>query len=781
MKTKSLKWSEIQTIEDGFYENIKTSLTNAVASIMESKIDTVGLAPTMFYFHANDEAYCAEWTLSEDTLKIKNVCKIDLDEADVNKKWDETADQLVEAIIEDKDAKGIWDSLLELCSVKMSKKRKLRKPRKAIAETKTEPEKTQIKNKSKIVAVLKESVEKVSKLVDDFFGSEQETEYTFDLNEGKLVKEKVPVKPIMRNIEEARQAAKQLDWNEYFKDKQKFLDVNEEVYFLTKDELKGKLSEIASFSFDIDDKDIPKEVNRIMEQRESQEDTIKNIFSSFLNTKEKDIDTIILEAEQIFDTDKKNFMEDLVDILKEIFETVSEESDDIATQEKAKRFLGKLNDELSSEEGVDKDVLAELAKSAVELASTLEGLEDTSSIDKDELMNKPGVDTNPQTKTPAIKQAFEDVETDLAKTADDLGTMDAINPDGDEFAKDEPEEEQEDWKELHCDKCDADFKVDMNKVREMKDEPAGDNDSIDNDDKVEVNPLEAVEIEDPIEKAEPSALDQIDMDIETEAECQEVRCPYCEAKVSTCEDDEDDKMIDNALDGLDMDKDAIKTEAGPAADQPAQELAGNVNYKVPVKKGVNEQSPAADYEYIVKAHANSMVNPTPGNSGTKGGFKKLDNKSNKADDNSPGETIVDKKGSGFKKLDNTSPKADDDFIDGEKVKDSGKGFVQGGNSNTKKDDESEGEELKNKGGNFKKADNKSPKSDDKFIDGDPIIDKKGKGFQQGGSVTPKADDKGEGEKVSDTGKGFKKLDNKSKPEKLKESVRRRPRRKKKGN
>ena len=45
MKTKSLKWSEIQRIEDGFYGNIKESLGKAITSIMEAEIDAVGLSP----------------------------------------------------------------------------------------------------------------------------------------------------------------------------------------------------------------------------------------------------------------------------------------------------------------------------------------------------------------------------------------------------------------------------------------------------------------------------------------------------------------------------------------------------------------------------------------------------------------------------------------------------------------------------------------------------------------------------------------------------------------
>lgn len=701
MKTKKLTWSDIQAVEVGFFENIQENVSKGVSAIVESPIKVVGMTPTTFYFYINEHAHSAEWKIDNDKLSIKNIEKLNIDEASIGKQYDIAVSQLVDAIEHGGDVTNEWNQVVEVCKVQLSGHKKLRKDRTVKKHAKKTVSEQKV-HSVKIKAVIKESIEKLSRLIDDFFGSAEETEYTYDLKEEKIIQNNVPIKPIIRNIEEARNSALKLEWRDYVKDKVKFLDINEEVYMLTKQEISERLSKIAQHSFDLDEGDVARETQMIMERREQNASTLKNIFAPFIVVENKDIDTIILEAQQVFDTDKKNFMEELTQILQEIFVTVEQESKDDDTKEKARRFNEKLQKEVMSGEGVDKDILAELAKSAVELAGTLEGLDDTSSIDKDELMNQPAVDIDATTKTPAQKQPFEE---DVDADAEELATMDAINPD-------ELEEVEEDWVELHCDACNADFKVDMNKVRTIQStQDSGDIESP----------------EDLEDKEDAGALDIADANVTTDNECVEVNCPYCESKVPACDDDS--VSIEKALADV-MTPDV--EEGSPAIDP---------NY---FGTKIDEQSPSADYEYNHKAHS-SGAGVNKGVAGTKGGFN-TNPPQTKVDDKGDGESISARRdGKSFRMLDNTSAKADDKG-EGEAINTkSGKSFVKGGDSATKKDDKASAEDgvLGKSGTGFKSGGASITKKDDKAV-GEPIVDKGkqgGSGFVKGGMSTNKATDK----------------------------------------
>ena len=789
MKTKKLSWDEIQNVEGSFFDNIQETVEKATSAIMESEVETIGLSPDTYYFYKEDVAHCATWSLCEGKLTLKNIEKVDLNEGSFRDQWNNKVETLVESFDEnnvDANPMNIWESMLDMCKIAVSKKKKLRKEvrkPKVVSENKVAKTTKSLRKKSNILA---ESIEKVSSLIDDFFGVEKEVEYTFDISEGKVIKNNEPIKPLLRNIEEARQSAKKLNWTEYFDDKAKFLNVNEEAMLLTTNEINERFKEIASYSFDIDDHNIKDEIASLMEHRKTQEETIKGIFAPFIMVENKDIDTIILEGDQVFDTDQKNFMEQLTEILTEIFDAVEAESDDDDIREKAGRFKEKLANELISDEGVDKDILAELAKSAVELASTLEGMDDTSSIDKDELMNQPGADTDPMTKTVSgseVKEGIDDLGSEEPEAG--AGVMGDLGDYSDEFdAMDgEVEEEDEDWKELHCEQCQADFKVDMNKVNTMNANDADDdiemNDKPQDDDAVaDIGIVGEADLPDDASDLEPgelSTLDAVDVAVDSPNECPEVACPYCQAMVNVCDGDED--LIDQTFDSEEEDDlDDIEVEEGsPAADPnyfgeskdeddedeeevdegPAIEPSENpfMDKKKKVEEAkIDEQSPAADYEYVSDAIKNSKLS-TLGNSGTKGKFA-LDAKAGatKSDDKGEGEEILNRRdGKAFKQLDNKSPKSDDDFVDGEKIIDKkGSGFVKGGSSKTKPQDKSPDEDgvVGKKGkAKFKKDKNTSPKSDDKFVDGETIVGKKGKAFVKDGNSNTKPTDKGEGEDV----------------------------------
>ena len=63
--------------------------------------------------------------------------------------------------------------------------------------------------------IIKESIDKLNQIILDYLGENEETEYVYDLKEDKVVKEKTPLKPVIRSIDESRTSAKKLNWGDF--------------------------------------------------------------------------------------------------------------------------------------------------------------------------------------------------------------------------------------------------------------------------------------------------------------------------------------------------------------------------------------------------------------------------------------------------------------------------------------------------------------------------------------------------------------------------------------
>ena len=740
MEKVKLTWDEVRSLEDQLIENVQVKVLKAVSSIVESKATPIAFTQDSIYYDAGDSSYRAQWTLTEDKISIKDIEKIEISETDIHEQIDQTTEDLIDALEEDKDPSSVWGRFLDLCEEKFSAKKKIRVRK--INESKKIIEEAKKPAVKKVSGLIKESIDKLNKVLVDFLGENEETEYVYDLKEDKVIQSKTPIKPIIRSLDESRTSAKKLNWADFIEDKHKFLDVNEEVFLLTRDEMIKGLTEAAKYSFDLEDEDIPSQIDFVIEQRKSHAETILNIFKPIVQvTEDAAIDDIIMQGDEVISNDKNEFLLSLSSLLSEIFATVIEQTESEDIESKAKNLKAQLDAELDSEEGVDKDVLAELAKAAVELAATLEGHEDTVSDSTDaEEKEKPAVDVIGQ-KTPSDYMAANEDD-------DEIEPMDADNPDlvDPEIGHDD-EVEGEKWIEVRCQMCDSDFQVDMNKVKKAEDGESVSSDELLSEPEGE-EPMEGCKASKMNEDEDaPEVMDEPEAPVEEpEEECGcSVLCPYCGADVTVGKDD-NDEIIDNEF------EDEVE-EAGPAADQPAQELAGDVNYKVneddkkkkkkhnfksrddyedfltgddpsgeesPNVKNeekLDEQSPAADYEYIQKSTEASKLGAK--DVGISDKFSK-DPSTKKEDDTPKDDSSIQDKGAtnNFKKDDNTSPKSEDEG-DGEDInKKQGKGFKEGGDSKTKKDDELDSantddivDDSQTHAG-FKKDDNTAPKSDD---------------------------------------------------------------------
>jgi len=747
MEKVKLTWDQIRSLEDKLYENVEKKVLKALSSIVEADVKPIAFTQDAVYFDKDNSSFRAAWSLKEDKISIKDLEEVEICEADIHEQLDKTTDELINALEEDKDPSDVWGKFLSLCEEKFSSKKKIRLLK--VNEAKVIEEKSR---KAPVSNIIKESINKLNQIILEYLGENEETEYVYDLKEDKVVKEKTPLKPVIRSLDESRSSAKKLNWSEFIADKHKFIDVNEEIFLLTKDEITKSLTEAAKYSFDMDDEDIPKEVNFIIEQREKHKDTIISILKPLVSINESDaVDDIIASADNVVQADKNKFLSELSTLLKEILVTVGEQSNNSDIKEKAEHYHKQLTSELDSEDGVDKDTLAELAKVTVELAATLEGHDDSAAADlntsRDQLDT---VDLGKQ-KTPADYQSSGEGKVKM-EDDDEIEPMSAdSNPDLVE-PNDEPEAKQEKWKELHCDACDSDFMIDMDKVKPE----VGDGDDVPNDGELIDSKKTQAGSEAPLPGLDkPKTISEDDdngdngepeMGVEPKAEPQPeepeqercyVKCPYCDAEVSCTGKDDNDDIIDQEFDAGDEEENEV--EEGSPAIEPSENP-----YMMGKGKKVNEQSPAADYEYVIKANAGSMLGKGKDNPGTKRGFT-ADNTSAKDDDAPLENDSIQNKGAGsdFKK-DMALKKEDDTPKDNDSIQKKGatNSFKKLDNTSPKKEDSFvDGIEFGIKGGNFK-TDNTSPKSDDDFIDGEDIVDNSQThaGFKKDDNTSPKSDD-----------------------------------------
>ena len=581
MSKQILKYDELVKVEKNLIKPMLENINKALKVIFEGK--KVKLLGSDFdknlFFYVGSDFKTAQWSLSEDKIKISDIKDVEIEVNSFNTAFTDMVVEAIDLIANEKLSEAedkIGDAIKLKITEKTTDKLSVFSQRPIIKEARKHLVKVgRFVTEKKDKESLKPLVEKLQTILESFLGKTEKSEkgetFEFSILEGKATKieeSEVRTATLLKNITIAKQEALKLAIKPILEHTATFISEHEELFLLKSDVIRKKLEEATKQDISITKERIDETIKLFNEMR-SKSDSFKSLVKQVISEddavpyageetqgepeRETDLngDAAVDALDQEESEEKLGFMKQFVDILVEIFEKIREVSEDDGD------ITNRVNNALNiikrnQEEGKwDKEELSEIAREAIELAAKVEGIEpEDTEISKrseedqeDQEMDRETISSQGQGNAP-VQKLGESTKIE-AYPAIDQPAQEIVG----NYNYNESEEEVE---------------------------PTDD---------VTISPDGEITYGDD----EMEDIPELDMDTYVCQDCErefnaetgedEYHCPYCGEMVSGDlgeEPIEGEPEIEEPV--IEPSEEPIKDESGPAADQPGQEIAGNVAY-----------------------------------------------------------------------------------------------------------------------------------------------------------------------------------------------------------
>lgn len=456
-----LSYKELIAIENSLTHSVIDKIKKGLGKVFEGKkVEFVGTDfDKNIYFYVNSAAKAAKWSINENQISFSDISDVELSTDSFKAEFNETLIEAINKLSEEKlhESDELFSKAIDLvCREATTEKLKLFKPSKNIKESKKV---VALKKEVKKEPTITNLVESLKKTIYKLIGTPRTVKndtITVNLTEGKVNQAEDKViydMPLLRKVMLAKEAAMSLDVKPVFENAEKFIGEHEELFLLKSDVFKSKLQEAAKDDIAITDSSINEAFESFIQMRQESED-LKKIFEDELpgeitdtekeETEEKKddklgIDSDIESMDKKYDEEKLGFMNAFVEIIVKIFDKVKELSNDNDIKARADRAVEMIKKQVEQSEedkkGWDKEKLEELAKEAIELAASVEGIQPAEKdvaekqVDKaEDEQNKEEAATEDRAEVEVAKESVDqdqdlllDMPSDDADNVTDMG------------------------------------------------------------------------------------------------------------------------------------------------------------------------------------------------------------------------------------------------------------------------------------------------------------------------------------------------------------------------
>lgn len=492
-----LNYKNLLAIEHSLTNSVIAKIKKGLSKVFEGKdIKFVGTDfDKNIYFYVDSVAKRAQWEINENDISFSGMADLEIDKDAFKSEFENTIVEAINklSVEEFNESDELFNKAFDIAVRELTeeKLRLFRPVKKVIRESVHK-----VKAVKKIVEkkeTVSELVENLRKIISKFIGEVKvmkDDKITVNLTESKVIQpteKSVRQIPFLRKVMLAKEAARKLDLKPMIENTQKFLSEHEEVLLLKSTEVKSMLESAAKEDISATDSSINEAFAAFIKTRGDSEDlksVLKEAFGDEQGIEDtesgegdkgdegevkKDLDSEIGAMDDKYSEEKLGFMKAFVEVISKIFEKVKELATDNDIKARADRAMEEIKrqtqeSEKIDSEGWDKEKLEEIAKEAIELAASIEGIEPKKREEKQVDQAKDETEAEEDSIESKVTSNTGDVgetTTESIDTEDNL-LLDMPSEESEESGESEIEGiEEEEMEDCHCFQCDKDFGVVM--------------------------------------------------------------------------------------------------------------------------------------------------------------------------------------------------------------------------------------------------------------------------------------------------------------------------------